>query len=147
MSAVKSLKEDEVFHLINSFEPIPLYSVLEKKGFDNWTEKDGSTFHVFFFRKIEQGNKSIKSVIGEKIVTKDFENIIELDVRELVPPEPMMKILENITRVDEKTVMVVHHHRDPMMLYAKLEERGYSAITNKIGEDYYKVIITMKRKE
>lgn len=57
----------------------------------------------------------------------------------------MMKILENISKVDEKTVMVVNHHREPMMLYPKLEERGYTAITNKIDENYFKVVITKKR--
>ena len=147
MSAVKSLKEDEVFHLINSFEPIPLYSVLENKGYDHWTEKAGNTFNVFFFRNDKRSAKIEKSVSENKITDKDFEKVIELDVRELVPPEPMMKILENIFRVDEKTVMVVHHHREPVMLYPKLEERGYSAIINKINENYYKVVITKKRKE
>ena len=66
-------------------------------------------------------------------------------MRELAPPEPMIKILENIFKVDEKTVMVVHHHREPMMLYPELEKRGYTAITNKIDENYYKVVITKKR--
>jgi len=58
-----------------------------------------------------------------------------------------MKILENISRVDDKTIMLVHHHRDPMMLYPKLEERGYSAVANKINENYYKVVITKQKRE
>lgn len=147
MSAIKSLKEDEVFHLINSFEPVPLYTVLGNKGYDHWTEKAGNTFNVFFFRNDERSAETEKSISENNINDKDIENVIELDVRELVPPEPMMKILENISRVDEKTVMVVHHHREPMMLYPKLEERGYSAMTNKINDNYYKVVITKKRKE
>lgn len=147
MSAVKSLKEDEVFHLINSFEPIPLYSVLEGRGFHHWTEKDGNTFNVFFFRDSEPSDLPENFTTKEKITEKDFDNVIELDVRELAPPEPMMKVLENISRIDENTLMVVHHHRDPVLLYPKLEERGYSAMTNKITDDYYKVVIMMKRKE
>jgi DUF438 domain-containing protein len=43
--------------------------------------------------------------------------------------------------------MVVHHHREPMMLYPKLEERGYTAITNKIDENYFKVVIMKKRND
>lgn len=147
MSAVKSLKEDEVFLLINSFEPIPLYTVLENKGYDHWTEKVDNSFNVFFFRNHHISTGTENPAGENKITDEDFENVIELDVRELVPPEPMMKILENISRVDEKTVMVVHHHREPMMLYPKLEERGFSAITNKINDNYYKVVITKKRKE
>jgi hypothetical protein len=32
-----------------------------------------------------------------------------------------------------------------MMLYPKLEERGYEAVSNKIEENYFKVVITKKR--
>ncbi len=147
MTTIKSLKEDEVLHLINSFEPIPLYSVLENKGYKHWTENDGNTFNVFFYKEGEAQIDSAKAATNNKNIDKDFENVIELDVRELAPPEPMMKILENISRVDDKTIMLVHHHRDPMMLYPKLEERGYSAVANKINENYYKVVITKQKRE
>lgn len=149
MAKVKTLKDDEIFHLINSFEPIPLYSVLENKGFNHWTEKAGNVFNVFFYNetKTGYGKKEIEDSEVQKVDASEYEKVIELDVRELSPPEPMMKILENITSVDDKTVMVVHHHREPMMLYPKLEERGYSAITNKINDNYYKVVITKNRKE
>ncbi|HOJ08797.1 MAG: DUF2249 domain-containing protein [Ignavibacteriota bacterium] len=145
MAKVKSLSDNEVLHLINSFEPIPLYSVLEKKGFDHWTEKNENVFDVFFFKTAaadEPQKEQTKSLQPEAV---EYENIIELDVRQLVPPEPMMKILENISKVDDKTVMIVHHHREPIMLYPKLEERGYTAVTNKIEDNYYKVVITKIR--
>src|SRR5690606_3122826 len=87
----------------------------------------------------KENNKTIENT------EHNFEKMIELDVRELVPPEPMIKILENLSRIDDKTVMVVHHHREPLMLYPKLEERGYTAISNMIEENYYKVVITMKK--
>lgn len=145
MGKVKSLIDGEVFHLINSFEPLPLYSVLQSKGYEHWTEKDGNVFNVFFYK-----NDATKSNVSEETKANqtspiDYEYVIELDVRELAPPEPMIKILENISKVDDKTVMLVHHHREPMMLYPELEKRGYIAITNKINENYYKVVITKKR--
>lgn len=145
MAVVKDLKDDEILLIINSFEPIPLYSVLGKKGFINWTEKDNNVFRIYFYkdRKIIQDENSF----GQKSSSKeiDYKNVIELDVRELVPPEPMIKILETLSQVDENTVLLVHHHREPMMLYPKLEERGYEAVSNKIEENYYKVVITKKR--
>lgn len=145
MAVVKSLKDDEILHLINSFEPLPLYSIMQSKGFEHWTENDDNVINVFFYKQ-EASKSAIKeeSEINEEAPI-EFENVIEIDVRELAPPEPMMKILENISRVDEKTIMVVHHHREPMMLYPKLEERGYEAVTNKISENYYKVVIRKKR--
>lgn len=148
MSVVKSLKDDQVLNLINSFEPLPLYNVMKTKGFEHWTEKEGNVFRVFFYKVTEFANQNTTDMhtSNGNSDSIDYENVIEIDVRDLVPPEPMMKILENISKVDEKTVMVVHHHREPMMLYPKLEERGYEAVTNKINDNYYKVVITKKRK-
>jgi uncharacterized protein (DUF2249 family) len=143
MSKVKELKNDEVLLIINSFEPVPLYSVLGNKGFNHWTEKENDIFKVYFFR--EEGKFNIQKETNDKPFSElNFENVIELDVRELPPPEPMMKILESLNRIDEKTVLLVHHHREPMMLFPKLEERGFTAITNKINENYFKVLIFRK---
>ncbi|MBK7381646.1 MAG: DUF2249 domain-containing protein, partial [Ignavibacteriales bacterium] len=137
-------KDDEVFHLINSFEPLPLYSVMQSKGFEHWTEKDDNVFNVFFY-KIDATNSDVKEESKlNNLSSVDYENVIELDVRELSPPEPMMKILETLPQVDENTLLLVHHHREPMMLYPKLEERGYEAVSNKIEENYYKVVITKR---
>ncbi len=147
MSKVKALKEDDIFLLINSFEPIPLYSVMGKKGFDYKIIKEEEVYKIYFFK-----NNAPASNTGEKTengltsaqIPHDYENIIEIDVRELTPPEPMVKILETLAKVDDKTVLVVHHHREPLMLYPKLEERGYKAISNKIKDNYFKVIIMKK---
>lgn len=145
MAAVKELKDDEILLIINSFEPIPLYSVLGKKGFVNWTEKENDVFKVYFYRgkKVTHDDSALEQRTSSKDV--EYENVIELDVRELVPPEPMIKILESLSRVDENTILLVHHHREPMMLYPKLEERGYEAVSNKISENYFKVVITKKK--
>lgn len=144
MNKVKSLKEDEVLLIINSFEPIPLYTVLGEKGFDHYTEKEDEAFKVYFVKSSSEKNTSDKKS-KSKISLSEFENVIELDVRELPPPEPMMKIFEKLSEVDEKTILLVHHHREPLMLYPKLEERGFEAISNKIEENYYKVLIFKKR--
>lgn len=147
MNKVKELTDDQVFLLINSFEPVPLYTVLGNRGFEHFTEIENDKFKVYFFRKQKNVNvnNSPKNETIESIYD-NFSNLVELDVRELPPPEPMIKILESLSKVDENTVLVVHHHREPLMLYSKLEERGYTAISNKIDENYYKVLIYKKKK-
>lgn len=145
MNFIEDLGDNNRFLLINSFEPIPLYSVLEKKGFDYYSEKDEGIYKVYFFRS--QNNKEVKTESGDEDDTNDkhdFTNVVEINVRGLEPPEPMIKILEILPQVDMNTVLLVHHHREPMMLYPKLEERGFRAVSNKIEENYYKVIITKK---
>lgn len=145
LAKVKELKQDEVLVIINSFEPLPLYSLLEKKGFSHWTQKEDTYFMVYFYRE------NLKAVVSETssgsmagFDESRYENIIEIDVHELQPPEPMLKILESLNRVDDKTLLLVHHHREPVLLYPKLDERGYRAHCEKLGEDSYKILIGKK---
>lgn len=51
ISAVDALKDDEQLLLVNSFEPIPLYSVMERKGFSHVTMDMGNDeWRVLFMR-------------------------------------------------------------------------------------------------
>lgn len=142
MEKVTNLKNDQILIIINSFEPAPLYTVLGNKGFDHWTVFEEGVYKVHFFRTADKKNEARE----EKTTSggADYDNVIELDVRELSPPEPMVKILEKLNTMDERTILLVHHHREPLMLYPKLEERGFEAITNKIEENYFKIVIKRK---
>ncbi|EMA70697.1 hypothetical protein C461_00372 [Halorubrum aidingense JCM 13560] len=42
MAELEALPDDETLLLINSFEPEPLYQVLEERGFQYETRSDGS---------------------------------------------------------------------------------------------------------
>lgn len=47
MAALSDLAPDETLLLINSFEPVPLYDVLEQRGYTYETEQIGDTeWHV-----------------------------------------------------------------------------------------------------
>ena len=52
---------------------------------------------------------------------------VHIDVRGLPPPEPLVAILALIGAMREPTPVIVHHERDPQMLYAELAEIGWSA--------------------
>lgn len=144
MSSVKNLSDGDVLVIKNSFKPVPLYAVMEKKGFSHYTELSDDCFTVYFYKtgNIVQDSPIENSNSG--IDEKAFENILDIDVHDLQPPEPMLKILENLSRIDDRTVMRVHHHREPVLLYPKLEERGYVAYCEKLGEDNYKILIAKK---
>ena len=147
MTKVKTLKVDEIFQLINSFEPIPLYSVMERKGYEHVTIKKPDEFNVFFYKKATARNEEIKQHAGneKKNEYEKPEEVIEIDVRELEPPEPMLRVLETLPKLGDNSVLLVHHHRDPLMLYEKLEERGFKGVAHQIRENYYKVIITKQK--
>jgi hypothetical protein len=52
---------------------------------------------------------------------------IHIDVRGLAPPGPLVAILELIETIRDATPVIVHHERDPVMLYGELAERGWTA--------------------
>lgn len=60
-----------------------------------------------------------------------------IDVRGLAPPQPMVSILRHIEQHGrDGRSLIVHHDRDPAMLYPELAERGWSAerIDGEAGE-------------
>ena len=61
---------------------------------------------------------------------------LHIDVRGLAPPAPLVAIIGLIESLTEATTVIVHHDRDPLLLYGELAERGWSAerITADVGE-------------
>ncbi len=52
-----------------------------------------------------------------------------IDVRGLAPPQPLVEILRLVESVNDAAPVIVHHDRDPVLLYPELAERGWSAET------------------
>jgi hypothetical protein len=50
-----------------------------------------------------------------------------IDVRGLPPPEPMVAILALLQSLREPGPVIVHHEREPRMLYPELAELGWEA--------------------
>ena len=47
----EALEVGEGLHIIQTFEPVPLYPVLALMGFERYTEKvSGSEYHIWFYR-------------------------------------------------------------------------------------------------
>lgn len=52
---------------------------------------------------------------------------IHIDVRGLAPPGPLVAIVDLIASIADATPVIVHHDRDPVMLYGELAEHGWTA--------------------
>jgi hypothetical protein len=50
-----------------------------------------------------------------------------IDVRGLAPPQPLVQILQLVAQLPHDGVLVVHHDRDPMLLYPELLQIGWWA--------------------
>jgi len=132
---VKSLNSGEVLVIINSFEPVPLIKLLEKQGFQAFVDgRDADTVETYFY-KPDGANVSQEVVLpGEEVqVPGDWENLlkhyenkrVEIDVRHLEMPGPMMTILENLETLPEGKALYVYHKRIPVFLLTELKDRDF----------------------
>jgi uncharacterized protein (DUF2249 family) len=149
MEAVNNLKNGEALDLINSFEPFPLYSVLKNKGFEHTTNTVPEGFEIIFFRN-EKDSKPVK--VSEEADENNFEdddlknlahkqNITELDVRGLEPPQPLLKIFSSLESLKEDSALHIIHERKPIHLYPKLKDAGYKFLTEETGGELYTIKI------
>lgn len=136
MAAVKALGPDHVLVLRAPFEPIPLYNVLGKRGFTHWTERHApDDWSVWFYRDAAaraEPTPPPASRAGRRIV---------LDVRGLEPPQPMVRVLEEMDRLGPGVVLEVHHDRRPMFLYPQLDERGFTHETDEPEPGLVRILI------
>ena len=52
--------------------------------------------------------------------------LVEVDVKELAPPEPMSVILSALAQLTHAQCLLVSHRRQPFPLYEKLQQAGFA---------------------
>jgi len=148
MAATKILQEGQILEIINVFEPIPLMDVLGKQGFESFTEVHAANeFHTYF--KKNGNNLKTKSYEIELPVLDNFDtkmvdfgsNLVEIDVRQLEMPEPMVTILDNLVTLPENHALFVHHKKIPQFLLPEIKTRNLQWLTKEIEEGYVQMLI------
>jgi len=64
-----------------------------------------------------------------------------LDVRDLEPPEPLVRALAEIEILADGQYLHMCHRREPCLLYANLEKRGFCYKTNARKSGNFEVFI------
>lgn len=125
MAAVKALGAGDVLVVRAPFEPAPLYDVLGRRGFTHWTEcREANDWSVWFFRPSDSRSPAVERDAAAESAPPT------IDVRGLEPPQPMMRVLERLETLAPSETLVVLHDRRPMLLYPKLEDRGFAHETD-----------------
>jgi len=147
LTTIKTLKQDEVLKLINSFEPTPLLNLLGKQGFQSFVEKiNPELVHAYFYKT--SGGPAVLPVqitpnsIGWDDVLDRFKDKMKtIDVREMEMPLPMHTILEALNILPSNEALFVYHKRIPVFLLPELEERKFTYRINEVSDGEVHLLI------
>jgi uncharacterized protein (DUF2249 family) len=143
---VKKIPKGGALKIINSFEPAPLISLLQKQGFESFVDPiDEHLVETYFYKKDDmavQINEAEENSAGwEELLQKYEEKIQTVDVRHLEMPQPMMTILEAIEKLPEDKALFVYHKRIPVFLLPELRERKFDFRIKEIAPNEVRLLI------
>ncbi|WP_395516271.1 DUF2249 domain-containing protein [Pseudorhizobium flavum] len=129
MGAVDALAPGEGLKLLAPFRPQPLFTVMARRGFDYELEElqDGD-FEVRFLPK--QVEPEIRYSGDGPSPDLWPDPSIDLDLSELDPPEPMVRLLAEAERLDAGEVIFAVLSREPVFLFPELTSRGHQWVGN-----------------
>lgn len=139
MAAVAALKPGQRLRIVAPFRPAPLIRVLESKGFSHHEGAlSGTDWEVIF-------QAPDAPVIGVADASADAPEwpapASQLDVRDLDPPEPMVRILVAIEQMAKGDVLSVVLGREPLFLLPELAKRGHAWRGDFEGCKAYRLLI------
>lgn len=143
---IKSLPEKRALKIINSFEPTPLISLLNKQGFESFTNRiDDQTVETYFYKTGKTTTLQSPSEINEEgwdeLIKKFKERTESVDVRNLEMPQPMMAILEAVEKLPKEFALFVYHKRIPVFLLPELKERKMDFRIKEIAPNEVRMLI------
>lgn len=140
LQAVKTLAPGQALRLLATFEPLPLYAVLGRKGFGHSATRHGEGDWEVLFEPQAAGAAepakpaSAAPASGASAVSGWPKPTAHLDNRGLPPPEPMVRILDALEHLGAGEVLEALNEREPVFLYPELQARGAAIHTEKTGE-------------
>ncbi len=143
------LEDGFVLKVINSFEPTPLIKIVNDKGYDSMIETTEDAVFTYFIKsdrevketEIKESFFKVSPEEHEERKNKCGKNILEIDVRHLEMPLPMVTILQELEEMKEDEALYVNHKKIPQYLLPELEERGFKTWIAEIDSDNVKLLI------
>ncbi len=126
MDAVGALAPGERLRLIAPFRPVPLFSVMANRGFSASDRPlDGGDWEVLF-SPVDEIQAEAGLATGSSPSAMSWGNPIEeLDLVDLEPPEPMVRILEALEDLKPGDVLFALLAREPVFLFPELAKRQH----------------------
>lgn len=139
MQAVSTLSKGNVLLIINTFEPLPLISILQEKGFTADVVEIASDEVHTYFRKVVDNEITIEhGAVDEmqfnRIAARFNDRLQYIDVRQLPMPQPMITILKTLEALPGDMALFVYHKKVPLFLLPELKERKFEAVIRHTAE-------------
>jgi len=155
IAAVQAAGAGEVLWLRATFEPVPLYTVLAKRGYAYEARAEGpEDWSVWFWRPERSGGepaaaatppaKPADTEAASEAPREPATATVRLDVRGLEPPEPMVRTLAALETLSEGHTLVQINVRVPQFLLPILAERGYVWEVDESPADH--VVVRIRRR-
>jgi len=126
MQALETLEPDQGLRLFATFKPVPLFGLMESRGFTHEArELDGGEWEVLF--RPAQADGIDENVESEFATTEAAwpAPTRHLDNRDLDPPEPMVRILSALETMSKGESLSALLCREPVFLFPELARRGH----------------------
>ena len=137
MAAVAALAPHQVLRLRSTFEPVPLFAVLAKRGFVHVAESYApDDWCVWFHRPAAAvpddaptprpvpvstvSDDATRGAMGDSTLD------VTIDVRGLTPPQPLQRTLEALETLPRGATLLQVNDRVPQFLLPLLHERGFT---------------------
>lgn len=147
LNALSGLPQDHVLKVINAFEPSPLISMVEKKGFASYVEAEAEDLIATYFYKEPDGQQASSENFHregedwEEILARYKDHLVEIDVRGLPMPQPMITILEATEHLTAGEALFVEHKKTPVYLLPELRERRFDYRIKEIDDQHVQLLI------
>lgn len=146
---LNSIPEGFVLVVINSFEPVPLIRIMQKRGSITAVETKNGVVYTYITRNGEIGIANNAVSLLNSCAPDELQaeadrfgaRIKVVDVREMEMPLPMVTILEELSTLPEESALYVHHKKVPQHLLPELGERMYKVWVAVIDEGNVKLLI------
>lgn len=141
LEKVKTIQIGQALKIINTFEPIPLVKMLEKKGFITHIDKvTDDLIETYFYKPntakelTEELTETAEGSGWGALIHRFKDKLVKVDVRELEMPKPMHTILGELESLPKDHALFVYHKRIPVFLLPELAEQGFEYRIQEISD-------------
>jgi len=149
MQTLAAMPPENTLLIINTFEPVPLINILNKKGFEHYTEEGENKTTYTYLKNSGAANITKPDILSSQHSKGDFKTVagkytnktIFVDVRNLEMPLPMITILRELESLPQDYALFVNHKKIPQFLFPELVEKNFDWLIDEVSEGDVKLLI------